>query len=102
MVLEHWLEVKRSKQREINLNSYTISHVAAFVYNYLKSENAQSLESKDFLPFREDSGESYVSKKTAKIFVWASKEGMIPPNILADFNAVENGKLIQNILELGS
>lgn len=101
LVLSHWLEIKKSKQREINLQSYTISHVASFVYNYLKNEDAQPLESKDFLPFQEATKKSLFSSRTGSIFLEKMEDGLIPPNILADIKAIEGGNLMKELLDLG-
>lgn len=101
LVLSHWLEVKKSKQREINQQSYTSSHIASFIYNYLKGEDAQPLELSDFLPFREQVKEGYVLARTARIFLDKMEDGLIPPNILADIKGINDGDLMKNLLELG-
>lgn len=102
LVLEHWIGLKKAKQREVNYQSLTIAQVASMVYNYIRDrDKSEPLGAKDFLPFPENNSDLEVSKETAIIFLEAARSNLIPVNILDEFARVNDGELIKQIIKLG-
>ena len=76
-VYEIWAGVKKSKLREINLQSLTSASLATMIYNgFIKGKGSPVKDVNDFLPYNED--DSPIDKETILIYLELREKGLIP------------------------
>lgn len=84
LLYERWAGVKKSKYQEYNYVNYSSSHIASFVYNYIRDRNnSESLGNNDFLPFDLTPIVGGLTQNTAKIVMRLLNDEKIPPTITA-------------------
>lgn len=99
LLYETWAGVKKSKYQEYNFLNYSASHVASFVYNYIRDRNnSEALSNSDFLPFDLTPIIGSLSADTAKILMKVINDGLIPPTMIA---LIVDCGLMETVKKLG-
>lgn len=84
LVYQIWAGVKEAKLQEINHQSYTNSHIASLVYNYIRDpKKTEPASNHDYLPFDFQPTIQQMSVETATIFMEVMEKGLVPPAIIS-------------------